>query len=265
MKITIHISPNPQLPHHKEWIGAIAEGFAAHGIAVRTRYDFEPTDCDLAIFWSHNARVDKIKEKQLASSKDYLALERGYSGNRYQYSSVGFNGPARLGEYCNKNSKHDRIKKLKLDIKPWKTGGDYILLLGQVPNDAALRGLNLAQWTAEVKEKISKITNKEVRFRPHPIVFPNNPKTLAEDLDGAAVVITYNSTSGVDAVMHGVPAITLDRASMAWDVSGHSLDDILDPPTPDRSQWLADLAYTQWTLAEISSGKCWKHLSKYYA
>jgi hypothetical protein len=35
---------------------------------------------------------------------------------------------------------------------------------------------------------------------------------------------------------------------------------IESPEMPDRDQWLSDLAYCQWTPAEMRSGVVWKHL-----
>ena len=62
-----------------------------------------------------------------------------------------------------------------------------------------------------------------VIFRPHPLDKNKHPvggaeystRTLEEDLNDAAVVITYNSNTAVDAVMNGVPAISMDKGG-AW-------------------------------------------------
>ncbi|RLI46947.1 hypothetical protein DRO61_08595, partial [Candidatus Bathyarchaeota archaeon] len=201
MKITIHAVA--RFEHQVKWAKALSDGFKKHGIEAKTTNDFTPTDCDLACFWGHSTLKDAIKNKQASEGKSYLALERGYTRDRTEYASVGFDGPANLGEYCNKNSPPDRFAELNLDVKPWKTDGDYILMLGQVPSDCALRGLNLAKWTEETKLKLSKITDKEVRFRPHP-QYKATVNTLKQDLSGASCVITYNSTSGVDAALNGV-------------------------------------------------------------
>ncbi|WP_158255256.1 hypothetical protein [Rhodoblastus acidophilus] len=43
-------------------------------------------------------------------------------------------------------------------------------------------------------------------------------------------------------------------------MSGHRLADLADPWRGDRSQWIANLAYCQWTVDEIGAGHCWRHL-----
>jgi hypothetical protein len=56
--------------------------------------------------------------------------------------------------------------------------------------------------------------------------------------------------------------IAIDRGSMAWDMARHEIT--LKRITPNRDQWLYDLAYKQWTLEEIAAGEAWEHLKKRY-
>jgi hypothetical protein len=52
----------------------------------------------------------------------------------------------------------------------------------------------------------------------------------------------------------------MDPGSMAWDVTEHDLSRIEFPIKPDRDQWAANLAYTQWTMDEMARGWAWAHL-----
>lgn len=46
--------------------------------------------------------------------------------------------------------------------------------------------------------------------------------------------------------------------AMAWPVTAHSL---LEPLVmPEREWWAHDLAWTQWSLAELASGEAWAAL-----
>jgi hypothetical protein len=74
--------------------------------------------------------------------------------------------------------------------------------------------------------------------------------------------VTYNSNTAVDAAIQGYPVFALDRGSMAWAVAGHDLAEIDSPSKPDRTQWAADLAYSQWKPAEMAEGLTWRHLSR---
>jgi hypothetical protein len=80
---------------------------------------------------------------------------------------------------------------------------------------------------------------------------------IANEFKDCRVAVTLNSSVAVAAVMAGIPTITMDEGSMAWDVTGHSLDDIR---TPDRRPWAHALAWTQYTDDEIKEGLLWDYL-----
>ena len=70
----------------------------------------------------------------------------------------------------------------------------------------------------------------------------------------------FRSNSGVEALLEGIPVFAFDDGSMAWSVCNRSLTDIESPSLPDRTQWLNDLSYAQWTLGEMKEGLAWRHL-----
>ena len=101
-----------------------------------------------------------------------------------------------------------------------------------------------------------------MRFRPHPVAVQrgqhhNVPRavtseqSLADDLAGAAVVVTFNSNTGVDAVLAGKPTVTMDAGAMAWPVTDHVLG---QHGEYDRESWAYRMAWKQWRDEEISSG-----------
>jgi len=65
--------------------------------------------------------------------------------------------------------------------------------------------------------------------------------------------MTYNSNTGVEAAMAGRPVIAMDEGSMAYEIAGHQVTDII---TPDRTAWAHALAWKQFTIDEIQSGFC---------
>jgi len=88
---------------------------------------------------------------------------------------------------------------------------------------------------------------------------------LQKDLDGAGFVVSYNSNVLTQSTLAGVPSI-------CWDIGSQSAPGCLDPSqlgnlrevyNIDRQQWLNNLAYTQWTRAEIRDGRAWQHLNTY--
>lgn len=247
-----------------------ADGLARHGIKAEIRRTGMYRRSDLAVFWAH--KQIPIINAQRAAGLDYLVMERGYFGDRFAMTSLGFNGLNGHAEFHNRNMPGDRWAKYGVDLKPWKQDGEVIVLMGQVPTDASLRGCpNYPQWIVRAAAEAQQKYGMKVYFRahPHPAAQNFRPQlppiggTLQSALDRAAAVLIWNSNSGVDAVLNGVPLIVGDRGSMATSMAVQRIGDPL--VRPDRTQWLRDLAYTQWTDSEISNGDAWNHLRQRFA
>ena len=73
-------------------------------------------------------------------------------------------------------------------------------------------------------------------------------KTL---LKKAHCLLTYDSTSAVDAILEGVPVFALSRTMAEPVCNKFGVDDILNPRMPDRTAWCNWIAYQQWTSDEI--------------
>ena len=205
----------------------------------------------------------RIGKRLLEAGFQVLVLERGYLGDRFSYTSLGWNGlngNAVFPKYTPDNG--ERFRETGAQLKDWKTDGEYVLITGQVPRDASLRGIDLMPYYEKWAKEAAEAYHKPVLFRPHPDVArkggsapPGIPlcttPTLAEALDKAFLCINFNSNSGVDAILAGVPTVTFDKGSMAYDVCGHRVRELI---RPKREDWAYSLAYTQWTLDEIRSG-----------
>lgn len=254
MEITIVASPRS--PHQLEHQTALAKGLAAHGVkAVLNLGGAINTPYVACWGWRHG----EIYRKQ---GKDVIIMERGYLGDRFHWTSLawnGLNGRATFPEYPADSSRFEK----HFSMQPWKQGGDYVLIAGQVPGDASLQGINLMPWYTDAARKAREAYGLPVLFRPHPQVAARGYKqkpghtepstgTLAEALAGAAVVITWNSNTGVDSVLAGVPTVTGDEGSMAREVTGHEIGEMV---RPDREAWAHRLAWRQWTMDEIVSGE----------
>lgn len=231
--------------------------------------NYKPSD--LAVIWG--VRFPKIIEGQKQHGSDFLVMERGYIGDRMKFTSMGFNGLNNRAEFHAKDMPADRWNKY-FDgmMRPWKTESGYILLIGQVAGDSSIKGrIILTDWLKEVVAELRQIhPGKEIIFRPHPLSrqnqeIPGAEKSrgrLDQDLSGADICVTYNSNTGVEAVIAGVATITMDRGAMAYDVTSHAPD--VPIIKPDRGQWAYDMAYKQWTEEEIASGEAWEHLKQRY-
>lgn len=192
-----------------------------------------------------------------------LVMERGYIGDRFSYTSLGWNGlngHAKFPKYDDDGGERFALHGGK--IKPWKKTGDYILLLGQVKNDASLQGKDLTAWYQNIATKASEIHKLPVFFRPHPESyrrggythvegFENIGGTLDECFENAKFSIAFNSNSCVDSILNGVPCYAGDSGSMVDSLLMKDLNEII---YPEREKRLHQIAWTQWTLDEIRSG-----------
>jgi hypothetical protein len=202
-------------------------------------------------------------------------MERGYIGDRMQWTSLGFNGLNGRAQFHADGMPGDRWSKYFNGwLKPWKESGNYILLCGQVRGDASVRHIDIHRWLKNM-EHLCRATYPEarVRYRPHPIEVQRksyktlkgvelSTRSLEEDLAEAAVCITYSSNVGVDAVLAGVPVIAVDPGSMVYHLASHNINE--PPVRPNRTQWAHNMAYCQWTFDEIANGDAWEHLKRRY-
>ncbi len=252
----------PGLSHHKFWTTAFAEGLKAHGIAVNvSREAIEPSD--LLVVWGVRHPGSFAMQRRRG---EICVLERGYIGDREKWTSVSFGG--RLNGRAEFRGVRDDPGRFEANfpgrLKDWKRRFGYALIMGQVPGDQSLVGVNIAKWYADTAKRLRRMGFADVGFRPHPlshhVKVPGVTAvkgSLAEAFDGAAFVVTWNSNSGVDAVLDGIPTVAMDEGSMAYEVSGHEIG---RPPTPERYGWASALAWKQWTEDEIRSGECWEHV-----
>lgn len=192
-----------------------------------------------------------------------LVLERGYIADRFKWSSLawnGLNGRAEFPVYPDDGGARFRSMAR---LAPWNPRGEYVLLIGQVRGDAALQGRDLAQWYADAAKQSAAVYGLPVRFRAHPNEVRKGIRrqvpgtepdrgSLADALAGAAVVVTWNSNTGVDAMLAGKPTVVSDPGAMAWPVAARSIGGACNP---DREAWAHALAWKQWTLDEIRSGE----------
>ena len=216
------------------------------------------------------------------------------------YYKVGLNHfTYNEGKFFNHNSPSDRWNRIQkeqdIEIKPWRhdryDDSKYILLLLQNPIDTSLnplyeRGEKYEEWVSKTIKQIRNITGKKIKVRLHPRFQSrfekfdlseadmvsnnydgwnksNGGNSLYEDFEKAWACVTFSSNAATEAVCEGIPVINLDNSSFSWPVSYHTLDILTNPVIEcnfDRTQWLYDCAYTQWTLEEINKGIVHKRL-----
>lgn len=248
---------------------AMAEGIPGASLVPDTWY----VGCDVAVIFGLVKRsfAPSFRKAEIIAAhgrKPLLVVERGYV-HRDRYWSAGWGGINGRADFRNMSVPSDRWNALGVELKSWRHIDGPVLVCGQVPWDVSVQDSDHIKW---VRSTVSAITGmgKPALFRPHPEAVKRgvdydpgcetSRDSLEADLARAAAVVTFNSNAGVDAVIAGVPTVTMDRGSMAWDTTGHGLDNLGRIPTPDRAEWANRIAYAQWTLDEMTSGLAWQHI-----
>jgi len=250
-----------------------------------SREPYKP--CHVLLTYAFHGYYNKKNKLYNYHAGPILVIERGYIA-RSQYYMVGINGLNGRAEFNNQNSPSDRWKKLEVKLQSWRKDGKHILVCGQCDKDASLshwkpQSLNrkyvYRKLIRNIINQIIQHTSRKIIYRPHPQCYhpinfnkykkryPNviiskqkNRYKLYKDLENCWCVVTYNSNSAVEALIAGIPVITLDQGSMVYDITGHDLSQIENPLMYDRVQQMCDIAYTQWTIDEMKQGLPWQHL-----
>lgn len=133
-------------------------------------------------------------------------------------------------------------------VKPWNDEGNQIVVVGQMPGDAALRGQDIEAWMHRIATQAAEAFDWPVKKRPHPkMLNPWEPKDppFVDTLDSTFLTITWTSNCAVMSCLNGTPAVAMHPASMAWPVAAHRLSRQI---FPGRHQWVHDLAWRQYKL-----------------
>lgn len=257
--------------HHCEVLRAFAAGVPG----ARLCDIHAPTPCDVAVMfgWIKKKTPAWAARKQAVLDSvgpgRLVVLEEGFV-QRGVYYSAGIGGINGRADHGAQTPMLGRFEDLGFTLAPWKDGPvRRALVVGQVPWDCTVQDTDHPGWCRETVRTLER-HGLRVRFRPHPKakgvdygVAPSliRATTLAEDLAWADVCVTYNSNTGVDAVLAGVPVVTCSQGSMAWDVAGHFVRDALMPLRPYREAWADRIATSQWTLDEMRAGLPWRRLA----
>jgi hypothetical protein len=224
---------------------------------------------DVAVIWSvlwsgrmrENQAIWNYYRKQ---NKPVIVLEIGGLIRETTWK-IGING-INQGSYFVPNGQDDtRKNQLGLNFKPWKTTGNEILICTQHDKSQQWDGnLSLKDWTTNIIKEIRQYSQRPIKIRPHPrcVVYPNifdkniiksTERTIEREFNTAWAVINYSSNPGIESILNGVPAFVSNK-SLASPVGNLEFSNIENPNRPDRTQWLNDLAWTEWTTEEMAKG-----------
>lgn len=258
-------------PKHRKILRALAEGIP--GAEVRPLDRYEP--CDIAVIFgaAKDAYPPTWPKREILArhqGRRLLMVESAFV-RRGDYYQIGWGGFAGNADFNNGGAPDDRWRAMNIPTKPWQNRPDgAVIVCGQLPRDTQVQDVDHVKWCKNTVDTLSQM-GERVLFRPHPrqqdasiYGIPEgliDKRRMVHSLDDAKCVVTWNSTSSVDALIQGVPAITIHPSSIAYPVAQHKLRAVQSLQYPSRRQWLAGLGYAQWTLDEMRRGLPWKHLN----
>jgi len=267
--------------HGAQNAGPVFDAFehscVSNGHTISSNTSYHHTDCHViwsVLFHGRMARNKDIWANSVRDNKAIIVLEVG-GIKRGTTWKVGLNGINRDAFFGDKGNDSKRTKALGLELKPWRTDGEYILLCGQ--HDKSLQWHNMpsmSNWFLHTYDEIRKHTDRPILFRPHPRCRlphierglknvirqdPTHLKGTYDDFDMAFdnvwATVSFSSNPGIHSIINGVPAF-VGTSSLAYDVGNdiNFMHDIEHPLMPNRQQWLNDYAWTEYTVEEIANG-----------
>lgn len=141
----------------------------------------------------------------------------------------------------------DRWDSLGIKLKPWRKGGDHIVVIPITRWVGAFYGIDPESWLKRTLHTLKQHTDREI------VVKQKDLGRLRDTLEGAWALVTFASNAAVEAAIQGIPIFTSPLAA-AWRMADHDLLHIEAPRMPDRGQSLYNLAYQQFTPKEIVRG-----------
>lgn len=152
----------------------------------------------------------------------------------------------------------DRFKRWGVEPREYGTGRKILICPSSETMTRYITGMDVKMWVNSIQHGLRKYTDRyvEVRYKPR------NAKTsgpaaalipFREQAQDTHCVVTCISLAAVEAQLLGIPTIC-HPASFAADISSTKLSEIENPLRTDTQQWFNNLAYSQFTHAEIESG-----------
>jgi hypothetical protein len=242
---------------------AFVAGLKKHGFAITTDHNHKPKAEDVVVQWNRMAGPnDALATQWEKAGARVIVSENGYIGkdaDGHQYYALALSGHNGSGRWY--AGDEDRWSKLGITMKPWRIpqsfGERYLLIAGQ-------RGIGSPtmrspeRWHIEVEKALRNASaHYKVKVRPHPGNNLPPPNSLESDFAGAFGVIIWSSSTGVKALVEGLPVTyaapywICSEAATRYKGPGKMM---LNYTAADRETAFARMAWAQWSLAELTEG-----------
>lgn len=276
----MHFAFHTHEPHQRQEHLArlIAKGAAVHGDTIEVFESFDdvqPMADGCIVLGIGGLGTDHALlpfEAYRHARKHVVFFDKGYTRNNMFRVAVNDFQP--LNYLARAGMPPDRVAAWGIQQREYKVNGTHILLDGASIKYCAWKRLgDWGTWGRDMCAKIRGVTDRPIIYRPRPSLnyLPTildvanvelSTQPLELDLARARVCVSYGGNIGFDCVMQGVPHFAMGD-SVAQPLSEYRWQYVDCPHIPferEVNQWLANLAYCQWSLRELGNGIAWANI-----
>ena len=207
----------------------------------------------------------KVMEACRARGRDFYYIDTGYFGNPAKgklYHRITRNNVQYFGPVVDRPS--DRLALTGIGFRKFRPGTN-ILLAPPSQKLLMMYDIDLETWLNTTIEEIKNHTDRPIVIRKKQsrtvrMTEDTMEMALAQDVH---CLVTFSSIAAGEALLLGKPAITLGPNAAAPLCSQH-ISEIENPKIPTLDEvkaWAANLAYNQFTEAEMRNGTAWRILN----
>lgn len=229
-------------------------GLGRHGFRVEPEWTRRPEPDDILLLWNRNRGYEPIAEIYEKVGARVMVAENGYVGQ-----------PAGGGKFYALALHHHNgagawfvgdEPRFHIDERPWRTNGRHVVVLPQ--RGIGPQGVAMPHgWPKGIKERLARITDRPIVFRPHPGASKADPWP---DLRHAHCAVTWGSGAGIKAIQYGIPVFHELERWIGAAAATRLVGDVECCHTPPRGQLWTRISWAQWTLEEIGSGEAFERL-----
>lgn len=271
MKVACHFEPGSTRSRHIAH--AMTLGCDALGIDVKMvkGFDYVEGTVGVAYGWAHPDLFEKYRKV----GGHFVYIDLGWWDRKpigsplagYHKLVVDAREPT---AYFRKAFPDDRFLAQGLKVHERRKGGRHILVAGMSAKSAGTRGYRPLEWENGVIEIIRRLTNRPILFRPKPswpdakpipgTIYSPPEQSVESALEDCWMAVSLHSNVAVDALLAGVPINVREGVCMDLSTPLAEINTPRQYPQKRIHQLMADIAYCQWNMAELSSGAAMAHL-----
>lgn len=258
-----------------------AAGLRVAGYDVRVffedEYEGEPV-ASIAAFYGMAGKLRQISRDYKSEGHHALYFDLPYWKREGKRPNFGHHKIAVDGRHPTAY-----FQKVKHTGGRWRTFGlpfrprvqllrGAIVVAGMSKKACDFEGYEHEAFEREAIRRLKEVTRRPIVYRPKPTcpfskpiagtLYSGPSDSVWKVLERCHAVVARHSNVAVDGICTGSVPCVIDGVASVFSTTIEDIDRAKLPLDDIRMQFLADLAYTQWSLHEIRSGQPFLHLEK---